>query len=166
MDPARLYDAELAGLIEPGERLSCVVMASYFPGEEREGPLPGVSFDVATGLSVGAWDAAAERLVAGVSLSGPPGSLAQGMRAAFDPFGGDANHVALTDRRLIAVRLASGEGKPAWQADRAALAGVWLKPRLFQRGRVLLGFRDASMLCLVTGMLRAGEARRLAAAAA
>lgn len=164
MDPARLYDAEIASLLGPGERLACAVTASYFAGEERGEPVPGVSFDPINGLDVAAWNAAAERLVAGVSLSGAPGSLARGLRGAFDALQGGANHLLLTDARLVAADLGSARACVVWQVPRHVLAGVRLKPRLLQRGRVAVGFTDGSVLCLVTGMLTAGEAKRLVAA--
>lgn len=158
MDSAQVYSAELAPLLLEGERLACAVMVTYVSGQELGMPLPGISFDPVNGLSVGAWDAAAERLVGGVSLSGAPGSLARVFRDAID---GDANHVILTDRRVIAAYLGPREGRTLWQGARELLVGVTLKPRLLQRGRVALGFVDGSVLCLMAGAFSQREAKRL-----
>ncbi|SHJ15580.1 hypothetical protein SAMN02745244_01846 [Tessaracoccus bendigoensis DSM 12906] len=165
MRPERLYSDEIAPLLAAGEQLACAVTVSYFAGEERSAPVTGVTFDPLNGLDVGAWNAAAERMVGGVSLIGAPGSMGHALRDAFGAFNGGANHLLLTGGRLMAAELTSEKGRVVWQSDRSALAGVRHQPRALQRGRVVLGFSDGSVLALLAGMFFAGEARRLVAAA-
>ena len=160
MDSAQVYAGELAPLLAPGERLVSATMVQDRAGEERTGrPERGVTFDVVNGLSVPAWEAATERALGGVSLIGGPGSLADQLRRALD----DANHLVITDQRILAASLGVREGAVVWQAPRAALAAASHTPRLMQRGRVTLGLADGSVLRVMAGMLSAKEALRLVA---
>lgn len=157
MDSAWVYAESLARLLG-GEEALCAVMASYFSGEERGGPRAGTSFDPVNGLSVGAWEAAAQRFFAGVSLIGAPGSEARAVREAFN---GSADHLVLTRERVIVAQLGADRAVRVWEASATHLVGARRLPRLLQRGRVALDFADGSTLCLMTGMFGAGQARRL-----
>ncbi len=166
MRPEALYSEQIMALLAPGESPVCAVTASYFAGEERTGTTTGITFDPINGLDVGSWNAAAERMVGGVSLTGAPGSLAHALMGAFGGFSGGANHLILTGQRLIAAELLTDRGRAVWQVDRRQLIGVVHQPRFLQRGRVVLGFADGSALAMMTGMFTSREAGRLVAAAA
>jgi hypothetical protein len=79
---------------------------------------------------------------AGTSVAGLPGSLAvrlaDGTRHGVRQFG------VVTTRRFVVVRRR--------------------RSRPFQRGRVVIGFADGSRLAVATGILLAGQAKRLVAA--
>jgi len=161
VDSAFVYADQIADALRDGERLDGAFMVAYMAGEERRGrPDRGPSFDPVNGLDVPAWNAAAEALVAGVSLVGARGTLAHSARDAFS--GGGANHLLITGERIAAAFVDGQRASLVWEAPRAALLGARRSPRLFQRGRVTLVWADGSLLRLVAGMVFTREARRLA----
>ncbi|NHB85697.1 hypothetical protein G7085_16780 [Tessaracoccus sp. HDW20] len=162
MDSAFVYGDRIAEALRDGERLDGAFMVAYMAGEERMGlPDPGPSFDLVNGLDVPAWNAAAERLVAGVSLVGAPGTLAHSAKGAFS--GGEADHLLITGERIAAAHVDGQRASLVWEAPRAALLGARRSPRLLQRGRVTLAWSDGSLLRLVAGMVFTREAHRLVA---
>jgi hypothetical protein len=102
---------------------------------------------------------------AGTSVAGQPGSLAvrlaDGTRHGVSQFG------VVTTRRFIVVRrIATDRFTLVAEAPRSDVVQARRRSRPFQRGRVVIGFADGSRLAVDTGILLAGQARRLVAALA
>ena len=107
------------------------------------------------------WD---ERF-AGTSVAGRPGSLAvrlaDGTRHGIGQFG------VVTERRFVVVRrIGTDRFTLVAEAPRNDVVQARRRSRPFQRGRVVIGFTDGSRLAVDTGILLAGQARRLVAALA
>ena len=162
MDSARLYSAQIAAVLDPGEVCLAALLCQYAPGEEHTRPVDDtVTFDPLNGLSVPAWERAAGAAIGGVTLVGAPGSSASGLVGAMTR----ADHLILTDRRLAAASLGA-EPALSWWTPRAAVAQVRVDPRQLQRGRLRIVFADGSMARVLAGLLLNTEARRFEAAAA
>lgn len=102
---------------------------------------------------------------AGTSVAGRPGSLAvrlaDGTRHGVGQFG------VVTARRFVVVRrIATDRFTLVAEAPRNDVVQARRRSRPFQRGRVVIGFVDGSRLAVDTGILLAGQAKRLVAALA
>jgi hypothetical protein len=100
---------------------------------------------------------------AGTSVAGRPGSLAvrlaDGTRHGVGQFG------VVTTRRFVVVRrIATDRFALVAEAPRNDVVQARRRSRPFQRGRVVIGFADGSRLAVDTGILLAGQAKRLVAA--
>lgn len=76
LDPARVYDTELAALCVPGEDVKAALSFIYSSGQELTAQPTDdrVSFDPFDGLDVPTWNRATERLIGGVSLDARQGT--------------------------------------------------------------------------------------------
>ena len=101
--------------------------------------------------------------LAGTSVAGRPGSLAvrlaDGTRHGVRQFG-----VVTTRRFLVVRRIATDRFTLVAEAPRSDVVQARRRSRPFQRGRVVIGFADGSRLAVHTGILLAGQAKRLVAA--
>jgi hypothetical protein len=102
---------------------------------------------------------------AGTSVAGRPGTLAvrlaDGTRHGVGQFG------VVTTRRFVVVRrIATDRFTLVAEAPRSDVVQARRRSRPFQRGRVMIGFADGSRLAVDTGILLAGQAKRLVAALA
>jgi hypothetical protein len=109
-----------------------------------------------------------DRLVGGVTCGGPPGSLARRTEHALSPLGGGADHVAVTDRRLLLLRQAllslHARFDEVWDVPLHAIASARPRPRGLLRRRVELWFADGSYLVLALPTFRAPSPARVCAA--
>lgn len=100
---------------------------------------------------------------AGTSVAGRPGSLAvrlaDGTRHGVRQFG-----VVTTLRFVVVRRIATDSFTLVAEAPRSDVVQAKRRSRPFQRGRVVIGFADGSQLAVATGILLAGQAKRLIAA--
>lgn len=162
----RIYADKLTTICQPGEQVLAIVSTTYVSGDEHIGPPDrGVSFDLINGLSVARWDAAAFRLVGGVSISGLPGGLAVTMRDSVAPHA--LADVVLTNQRLLVVVGVGGTDPISvlWGCARSAVACIRHEPCWNQRGRLTLAFTDGSLVRPVAGFVFGRGARRFAEAA-
>jgi hypothetical protein len=109
-----------------------------------------------------------DRLVGGVTCGGPPGSLARRTEHALSPLGGRANHLAVTDRRLLLLRHGL-RGVEPWfdtvgEVPLHAIASARPRPRGLLRRRVELCFADGSHVVLALPTFQAPPPARLCAA--
>jgi hypothetical protein len=105
------------------------------------------------------WD---EKL-GGTSVAGQPGSLA--IRLADGTRHGVALYGVVTARRFVVVRrIGTDRFTLVTETPRGAVVQVRRRGRLLQRGRVVIGFADGSLLAVQTGILLTGQAGRLVAA--
>jgi hypothetical protein len=109
-----------------------------------------------------------DRLVGGVTCGGPPGSLARRTEHALSPLGGRANHLAVTDRRLLLLRH-SLRGVQArfdhvGEVPLHAIARARPRPRGLLRRRVELWFADGSHVVLALPAFQAPSPVQLCAA--
>jgi hypothetical protein len=100
---------------------------------------------------------------AGTSVAGRPGSLAvrlaDGTRHGVRQFG------VVTPRRFVVVRrIAADRFTLVAEAPRSDVVQALRRSRPLQRGRVVIAFSDGSRLAVDTGILLAGQAKRLVAA--
>ena len=159
-DSLTIYADEIAAMLEPGESALVAVSATYLAGQVVAGPQTShVTFDPVNGLDVDAWNRAAERAVSGVTLVGGPGSLAEQVVRSF----GQANHLVLTDRRLVLAELSPSTSALRGALPRSAVVGMRVDPRFLQRGRIRLDLAEGSMALLICWMFRATAAHRLVA---
>lgn len=162
LDPARVYDTELAALCVPGEDVKAALSFIYSSGQELTAQPTDdrVSFDPFDGLDVPTWNRATERLIGGVSLD-----ARQGTDASF-LVGSDGRGVAMTTLVLTNARILVVNHKPSkaptvgWERPLDSVAGISWSPRLLQFGRIELRFRDGSAVRLMAGMISPLAARR------
>lgn len=111
-----------------------------------------------------------DRLVGGVTCGGPPGSLARWIEHALSPLGGRADHIAITDRRLLLLRSRILTLKTQFDAvgevPLHAVAGARPRPRGLLRRRVQLWFPDGSHLVLALPRFEAPRPAQVCAALA
>lgn len=162
---ARIYAAQLAELLGPGERALDAISVDYAAGRER---LAGedtdtVTFDIFNGLSVTAWEDAAEQAIGGMTLDTRGGAMAGRLAKAarLAPF------LALTERRLLVVdELGDLERQTlTWAVPLEHVAVVKHDPRPpVDLGRILVAFDDSSLVRLRAGLLLPFAARRFSRA--
>jgi hypothetical protein len=111
-----------------------------------------------------------DRLVGGVTCAGPPGSLARRIEHALSALGGRADHVAVTDRRLLLLksRILTLQTRfdHVWEVPLHAIAGARPLPRGLLRRRVQLWFPDGSYLVLALPRFAAPRPSQMCAALA
>ena len=109
-----------------------------------------------------------DRLVGGVTCGGPPGSLARRTEHALSPLGGRANHLAVTDRRLLLLRQRLRSLQPRFdtvgEVPLHAVASARPRPRGVLRRRVELSFTDGSHVILALPRFQAPSPAQLCAA--
>jgi hypothetical protein len=109
-----------------------------------------------------------DRWVGGRTCEGPRDSLARRFQHALSSLGGNADHVVVSDRRLLLTRrrlfAAAPEFTPIWSLPLAGIARVRHRPRGLVRRRVELSFADGSRIVLALPVLRSPHPRRLVAA--
>jgi hypothetical protein len=100
----------------------------------------------------------------GVAVAGAVGSCA----ALLHPHlgGGDSVYCVVTDRRLMLVAhgLQPMAFRPLAEVPLDAVARAQRRGRILQRGRVVIEFRDGSLLALFTGVFGTARANALVAA--
>jgi hypothetical protein len=198
MDYTKIYQADIAKLLGPGDQVIAVVPYRLAHGAERVErdqevierrlrPLPrglrrraqdrgsrqrradGTAkrslldriLDINLPWNRVDWD----EKFAGTSVAGRSGSLAvrlaDGTRHGVSQFG------VVTTRRFVVVRrIATDRFTLVAEAQRSDVVQARRRSRPFQRGRVVIGFADGSRLAVDTGILLAGQAKRLVAALA
>lgn len=180
LDPLKLYSEEIREFLPASEPPLACITAAYFPGREvastpssGEGDTidpGGVRTEAERGwsinvfdasLSIHAWDAAVEKLIAGTSLMGAPGSLARTLSTDITP----TADLLLTNRRLIVVDNLRQSGRTTslvWSCTVDEIAAMSRIPRgVLQRGRIGIVFRDRSSIALVAGTITNGKAKQL-----
>lgn len=99
----------------------------------------------------------------GVAGHGQVGSFAHAFQRGLQR--GSAPFLLATSHRLLLV---SQNVNEPWTrlvgVPRAAIVSAQSRPHVFQRGRFVVGFVDASEIAFLTGLLFSGAARRLAGA--
>lgn len=109
-----------------------------------------------------------DRLIGGRVCQGPRGSAARGVQHALSVLGPDANHVVVTDRRLLWVRkelfTEPPRFHPVWSVPVMALATARRRPRGPLRRRVELCFTDGSRIVLALPAFRSPPPRKFLAA--
>jgi hypothetical protein len=169
MDGLRWFRADVPALLEPGEVPGAWETVAYVHGAERFGPKPrfdpfGSFTDVVMGLPTEYVTDLADRMVSGISLVGWTGCAAVELREAVERAPGSAD-LMVTDRRiLVTTRSRRTDVLRSW--PRSFLRSVTRRPRLVQRGRIMLVHADGSALALMTGIVSASPAQRLEAAVA
>lgn len=165
IDYARLYAAQLAELLGRDERALDAIAVDYAAGRERapDERTGGVTFDIFNGLSVQAWEDAAEQAIGGLTLDTRGGPLAGQLAKAarLMPF------LVLTNQRLLVVDdLGDPERQSlTWVVPLEHVAVVKHDPRLpVDMGRILVAFDDSSLVRLRAGLLLPIAARRFAKA--
>jgi hypothetical protein len=194
MDYTKIYRADVAALLGPGDEVLAIVPYRLAPGAERIERTPQVIErrlePLPRRLRRRAQDAhdrtrrpgdgrsPLDRILAidwpwnridwdarlgGTSVAGGPGSHA--VRIA-DATRDRAGHFGVvTAHRLVVVRrVGTDKFTMAAEAPRADVVYARRRGRLFQRGRVLIGFVDGSQLAVDTGILSARQAGRLVTA--
>ena len=115
LDPARVYDTELAALCVPGEDVKAALSFIYSSGQELTAQPTDdrVSFDPFDGLDVPTWNRATERLIGGVSLDARQGT--------------DASFLVGSDGRGVRQHGLGGCGGEAARAkmDQQVTGGGW-----------------------------------------
>jgi hypothetical protein len=102
------------------------------------------------------WD----RVLGGVTVSGPAGSWAHRLAAVVDDAPGA--YAVVTHRRLLVARRQGTQGFTAVsEVPRRVVAGARRQGRGYSRGRVVVEFADSSTLALHAGFVDAGRANRL-----
>lgn len=165
IDYARIYATQLAELLGPREQALDAISVDYAAGRERTPEdVPGsVTFDIFNGVSVTAWEEAAEQAIGGMTLDtrgGPmAGRLAKAARLA--PF------LVLTEQRLLLVDELGDLERQAvtWAVPLEHVAVVKHDPRPpVALGRLLVAFDDSSLVRLRAGLLLPIAARRFSRA--
>jgi hypothetical protein len=185
MDYTKIYRADVATLLGPADQVLVIVPYQLAEGAERiEGPpeelesrlnplarrLHRRAREPRTGgrspldriLDVDwPWNRVdTDEMLAGVAVSGSTGShavrIADATRRAVGLF------AVVTGQRFVIVRR-TGTDKFELVAEvpRAEVVFARRQGRLFQRGRVVVGFADGSRLAVHTGVVTAGQAKRL-----
>jgi hypothetical protein len=193
MDYTKIYQADIATLLGPDDQVLAVVPYRPAPGAERVERTPDVVErrlrPLPRGVRRRAQEAHAEerrpdgrslldRLLdidwpwnrldwdeklGGTSVAGAPGSLA--VRLADSTRNGVAQYGVVTAQRFVVVRrVGTDRFTVVAEAPRGEVVYARRGGRLFQRGRVVIGFTDGSQLAVLTGIFVSGQAKRLAAA--
>lgn len=157
----KIYAAELAPLLAPGERAEFLGLAMYLEGQEEVGQEPTqfdleTAMDLALGLPTPYLLPVADRLVSGTSLRGWPGCQAEGLARVL----ATSRDLLLTEGRLLVLELDGAAFNELWQVGREQLMAARWAPRLGQFGRVQLVFRDGSAVAVFFGVLSPGRAWR------
>jgi hypothetical protein len=109
-----------------------------------------------------------DRMIGGRTCAGPRGSLARRAEHALSALGSGANHVMVSDRRLLLVRAELFADPPEVTLASAValgdLAAARHRPRGLLRRRIELRFTDGSWIVLALPLLRAPSPERLVAA--
>jgi hypothetical protein len=99
------------------------------------------------------WD----RVLGGVTVSGPAGSWAHRLAAVVDDAPGA--YAVVTHRRLLVARRQDTQGFTAVsEVPRRAVAGARRQGRGYSRGRVVVEFADSSTVALHAGFFGTGRA--------
>jgi hypothetical protein len=193
MDYTKIYQGDIAALMGPDDPVLAVVPYRLAPGAERVArtpevverrlrPLPrGVRRRAqelqARGQRTGSpslldrildidwpWNRLdLDEKLGGMSVAGAPGSVA--VRLADGTRHGVSQYGVVTARRFVVVRrIGTDRFALVAEAPRSEVVSVRRRSRPFQRGRVVIGFADGSQLAVLTGVVVAGQAKRLAAA--
>ncbi|WP_140400570.1 hypothetical protein [Gulosibacter sp. 10] len=95
----------------------------------------------------------------GGSYLGCTGCLAAGLRKALEV---PTSEILVTDQRLIVVDVNGvDEAELEWEVDRTAILHVWRRSRFLEPGRVVIAFKDGSVLALHVGLLGGKSACKL-----
>lgn len=162
IDWLRIYDEQLQKVLAPTEEPLALVIASYFPGEERIGEVVNDwSFSLILGLRVSRWERAFERLLGGVALISPEGGYALEMSRSFKA----SVMLLLTNHRLALLANLDDKDNPpsvAWECGLDRVVSIRRAPRgLFGRGWVRITFSDTSQIRLVLGTVTWRRAKQI-----
>ena len=109
-----------------------------------------------------------DRLLGGRTCQGPPGSTARRMRQALAVLGGRADHLIVTDRRLLLAGRALFADPPRFtpvlSVPRHDLLAARRRPRGPWRRRLELRFTDGSRIVLALPLFQSPPPRRFLAA--
>lgn len=160
----KIHASQLAKVCRSGERMVDVGSAMYNSGRERHPhEVNNVTFDHLNGLSVDAWENAAVQAIQGLTLDVRRGRMAAEMAEAAS---GASSFIAVTTERLLILDgLSDPEGPHiGFSARLSDVAVLKHDPRLpLEIGRILVGFRDGSLMRLWMGLVLPVAARRFAA---
>lgn len=103
-----------------------------------------------------------ERIVhqqlAGGSYLGCIGCKAAGLRKALDA---PTSEILVTDQRVLVVDIDGVDrAELEWEAEREQIARVWKRSRFLEPGRVVVAFKDGSVLALHVGLVGGKSAFR------
>jgi hypothetical protein len=111
-----------------------------------------------------------DRLIGGRTCEGPRGSIARRVQHAMSALGPGANHLVVSDRRVLLVRRELFADPPQLTLVLSVLmhdiAGARHRPRGPLRRRVELRFTDGTRIVLALPLLRAPSPQRLLTALA
>jgi hypothetical protein len=193
MDYTKIYQADMAKLLGPGEGVLAVVPYRLAFGAEPPPRTPEEAEQRLSSLPRGVRRRVADRstrerppgrrtllhrildfdlpwnridtdeVIGGATVAGAPGSIGVRIAAATRDLVGQFGVV--TGQRLVVVhRRAKDRFELVAEAPRAEVRSAARRGRLFQRGRVVIAFADGSSIAVNTGILLTGQARRLVAA--
>ncbi|WP_106402547.1 hypothetical protein [Actinocorallia populi] len=169
--------AFVSGVLEPGERLEVFAdlrphpdcpkvprrsrVQDGFGGRSSARKMAGAAVSIAA-FAAGEWEPDSRALFS-TALHGGMDSLAGRLRVQYDPETSGCEHVlAVTDTRLMLVRIRSGVGRRLGPS----LVPWWVRHdqvpacRRYDEGDFALGFADSSWIRLRGGLARRGEAVR------
>jgi hypothetical protein len=185
MDYTKIYRTDIATLLGPADQVLVIVPYQLAHGAERiEGPpealesrlnplarrlhrrarepRPGGRSLLDRILDIDwPWNRVdMDEKLAGVAVVGSTGSHAVRIADATRRAGG--LFTVVTEQRFIVVRrVGTDKFELVAEVPRAEAVFARRQGRLFQRGRVVVGFADGSRLAVHTGVLSAGQAKRL-----
>lgn len=94
----------------------------------------------------------------GGSYLGCTGCMAAGLRKALDV---PTSEILVTNQRLLVVDVNGvDEIEPEWSAERADIVRIWKRSRFLEPGRVVIAFKDHSVLALHVGLIGGKSAFR------
>lgn len=191
IDYTKAYHTDVAGLLGPGDQLLAIVPYRLAHGaeklertpevvERRLRPLPRRLRHRAGDLHAREhrdrsllwriidpdwrwnridWD----QVIGGTSVAGRFDSLAVGLYNATKQ--GVGQYGVVTAQRFTVLRkVGTDRFEPVTEVRRADVVYARRKGKLFQRGRVVIGFVDGSYIAVNSGILFTGQARRLVTA--
>lgn len=95
----------------------------------------------------------------GGSYLGSTGCLAAGLRKALDV---PTSEILVTNQRLLVVDVNGvDEIEPEWSTERENIARIWKRSRFLEPGRVVIAFKDRSVLALHVGVIGGKSACKL-----
>lgn len=95
----------------------------------------------------------------GGSYLGSTGCMAAGLRKALDV---PTSEILVTNQRILVVDVNGvDEIEPEWSAERSDILRIWRRSRFLEPGRVVIAFKDRSVLALHVGVIGGKSACRL-----
>lgn len=95
----------------------------------------------------------------GGSYLGSSGCMAAGLRKALDV---PTSEILVTSERLMVVDVNGvDEIEPEWSAERKDILRIWRRSRFLEPGRVVIAFKDRSVLALHVGLIGGKSACKL-----